>query len=113
MIKIVIDNQQIEVEKNTTILHAAQKVGIRIPTLCHHPAIEPYGACRLCLVEVIVGKRTRVVTACAYPIESEIRVVTNSDKIISARRFVLALLLARCPESEKNREIASEYNITE
>ena len=53
MIPVTIDGQSIEVEEGTTILEAAQSLGIEIPTLCHHPALEPYGACRLCTVEII------------------------------------------------------------
>ncbi|MCK4648028.1 (2Fe-2S)-binding protein, partial [bacterium] len=50
MIKLTIDNKKIQVEEGTTLLEAAQKLGIEIPTLCHHPALKPYGACRVCLV---------------------------------------------------------------
>ena len=53
LIQVTIDGKQTLVERDTTILQAATGLGIDIPTLCHHPALEPYGACRLCTVEVI------------------------------------------------------------
>jgi len=68
---VKIDGQPIEVEPETTIKKAAERLGIAIPTLCHHPAIEPYGACRVCTVELRRGKRVRMVTACNYPLREE------------------------------------------
>ena len=78
MIPVTIDGQSIKVEEGTTILEGAQRLGIHIPTLCHHPALEPYGACRLCTVEITpkgqTAGRSRLVTACNYPIRWEIEV---------------------------------------
>ncbi len=64
MIPVIIDGQSIEVEKETTILAAARELGINIPTMCDHPALEPYGVCRVCTVEVVSGDWSRLVTAC-------------------------------------------------
>ncbi|MBC7260538.1 MAG: (2Fe-2S)-binding protein, partial [Chloroflexi bacterium] len=52
MVELTIDGQKVQVEEGTTILEAARKVGIEIPTLCNHPDLKPYGACRVCVVEV-------------------------------------------------------------
>ena len=95
--QVTIDGRPISVEDGTTILEAAGRLGIEIPTLCHHPALEPYGVCRVCIVELRRGKRTKVVTACNYPIQDdELVILTNSEGIVRDRRTVLELLLARC-----------------
>jgi NADH dehydrogenase/NADH:ubiquinone oxidoreductase subunit G len=63
-----IDGKPVSVPEGTTILEAGRKLGIEIPTLCHHPALEPYGVCRVCIVELKRGRRVRVVTACNFPV---------------------------------------------
>ena len=63
MPKVKIDGREIEIPRHSTILDAAKRLGIEIPTLCHHPALAPYGACRLCVVEVTKGRWTWLTTA--------------------------------------------------
>ena len=113
MIQVTIDGQPIEVEEETTILEAAQQLSIAIPTLCHHPALEPYGACRLCTVEVVQNGRSRLVTSCNYPIRGEMEVRTASEKVLKGRRLLAELLLARCPEVPKVRELAASLGVTQ
>jgi heterodisulfide reductase subunit A len=113
MIQITIDGQPIEVEEETTILEAAQRLSIAIPTLCHHPALEPYGACRLCTVEVVQNGRARLVTSCNYPIREEMEVHTASEKVLKGRRLLAELLLARCPDVPKVRELATSLGVTQ
>jgi len=94
-VNITIDGKQISAPPNSTILSAARMAGIRIPTLCDHPALKPIGACRVCLVEV--EKQRVLQPACTFPV-SEGRVVhTNSPQTREARRFVLELLLSDHP----------------
>ncbi|MEW6556548.1 MAG: 2Fe-2S iron-sulfur cluster-binding protein [Elusimicrobiota bacterium] len=112
--RININNKTVEVEKGNTILQAAQNLGIEIPTLCYHPALEPYGACRLCLVEITKAAWkgwSRLVVSCAYPVEEGLIVSTNSEKVVKARKFVLELLLARCPDSEIIINLTQKYGI--
>jgi bidirectional [NiFe] hydrogenase diaphorase subunit len=85
--------------------------GIVIPTLCSNEALEPSGACRMCVVEIKHGKRTRIVTSCLYPVAEGLVVDTKSERVLAARRLVLQLLLARCPESAQLREMAQELGI--
>jgi NADH dehydrogenase/NADH:ubiquinone oxidoreductase subunit G len=108
-----IDGQRVEAEKGETVLEVARRVGIDIPTLCYHEAIEPYGACRLCTVEVIRRGRSRLTTACNFPVLEEIEVRTDSEPVIRARRMVMELLLARCPKVEKIQQLAREMGVTE
>jgi len=112
MIRVTIDEQPIKVEEGTTILEAAQRLGIAIPTLCHHPALEPYGACRLCTVEITYNGRSRLVTSCNYPIRWEIEVQTASEKVLKGRKLLAELLLARCPNVPQVQELATSLGVT-
>src|SRR4030043_73441 len=96
MVTFNIDGREFKAEEGQTILQVARENGIDIPTLCHHEALEPYGACRLCIVEVAKGMRTRIVTSCLYPAEEGLKVKTDSPRVISNRKMILELLLARC-----------------
>ena len=110
---LTINNQPIQVEDGTTVLEAAQVLGVKIPTLCHHKALSPYGGCRLCLVELDDGRRRRIQTSCIYPAQDGLKVYTDTERVIKARKVVLELLLARCPESEEIKSIAAEFGVTE
>jgi NADH dehydrogenase/NADH:ubiquinone oxidoreductase subunit G len=111
MITLNIDGREFKAEEGQTILQVARENGIDIPTLCHHEAIEPYGACRLCIVEISKGKRTKIVTSCLYPIEEGLEVKTGSPRVISNRKMLLELLLARCSKNRVIKELASQMGI--
>ncbi|MCD6202887.1 MAG: (2Fe-2S)-binding protein, partial [Methanophagales archaeon] len=111
--KITIDGKEVDAEPGQTILEVARINGIHIPTLCYHPALKPFGACRLCSVEIERHGRKRVVTACNYPVEDGLEVRTNSPEIIEIRKMLIELLLARCPEEKRIQELAREYGVAE
>ena len=92
---ISINGRKISALAGSTVLEAAEGAGISIPKLCHHPALVPIGACRMCLVE-IKGQRT-LQPACTFPITEGTEVQTHSPSVIEARRFVLELLLSDHP----------------
>jgi len=108
-ITIYIDGEEVKVSEDVTVLEAAKKAGIDIPTLCYHDKLDPYGACRLCTVEVDTGGRTRIVASCLYPVEQGIVVRTRSERIDTIRRVNLELLLSRAPEAEILQDLAEEY----
>ncbi|HVO40454.1 MAG TPA: 4Fe-4S dicluster domain-containing protein [Spirochaetia bacterium] len=111
-ISIRIDGKDVPVEKGTILLKAARKAGADIPALCHHDALPPYGACRLCLVEIESRGRSRITTSCNYPVLHEGEsVLTDSEKVRRARRVVLELLLARCPGSRPVQELAQRVGV--
>jgi NADH dehydrogenase/NADH:ubiquinone oxidoreductase subunit G len=111
---IVIDGKELQVEKGTVLLKAARRAGIEIPAFCYHEALEPYGSCRLCLVEVGRGARARLTTSCNYPVLREGETVsTCSENVARARRIVMELLLARCPGSKPVREMAERIGVRE
>ncbi len=113
MVNLVINNRAVQVEDGATVLEAAQQLGIKIPTLCYHKALSPYGGCRLCLVELDDRGRRRIQTSCIYPVQEGLKVYTDTERVIKARKMVLELLLARCPESEEIKLIAAESGVTE
>ncbi len=112
MPKLTIDGQETVARSGTTVLDAARALGIKIPALCSHPALAPYGACRVCLVEVTRAGRTRLTASCTCPVENGLEVVTQSERIARARKVVIGLMLARAPQAEKIKELAEEYGIT-
>ena len=91
-VQIKINNVSYEVAAGSTILEAAHSVGVEIPTLCYLKEINEIGACRICVVEV-KGARS-LVTACVYPVNDGMEIVTNSEKVQAARRTNLELLLS-------------------
>ena len=111
MIRIQIDDREISVTEGTTILESARRAGIWIPTLCYHPGLSSNGSCRLCMVEVTEGKRTKLVTACNYPVRRDSTVLVNSPRATAARKGVMELLLARSPDSMELKEIAGRMGI--
>jgi NADH dehydrogenase/NADH:ubiquinone oxidoreductase subunit G len=109
---VTIDGISVEVEHDQTILQAAKKAGIWIPTLCYNPALTPGGNCRICMVELDRGGWTKMVTACNYPVRSDITVSVNSEKAVRIRRGVMKLLLARAPDSKELQTLALRMGVT-
>src|SRR5512137_2512051 len=91
-ITVTIDGTDVKVPMGTTVLEAAKRVGVRIPTLCHHPDLCVAGVCRVCVVEV-EGQRA-LQAACAFPITGSLKVRTHTRKVRQARRHILDLLLS-------------------
>lgn len=111
MVKVTIDGLEIEVEEETTILKAARQLGITIPALCYNELIEPYAVCRLCVVELQRGQRTRLVTACNYPLRESVVIRTNSERVQRLRRMNIELLMARAPGAKIIQDLAAEMGI--
>lgn len=108
-ILLQIDGLAVRAEPGMTLLEAARSAGIDIPTLCHHQQLEPYGGCRLCIVEVEARGRTSLVVSCVYPVEDALIVRTRSDKVDRIRKTILELLLAHAPHSEILQDLARVY----
>ena len=113
MIKLKINGVEVSVEKGSTILEAAQFLGFPIPTLCHMEGLTPYGACRLCVVEIGEEPRSKLVTSCTYPVEEGLTVRTASRRVIRARKMILELHLASCPQSKTIQDLASAHGVTQ
>ena len=111
MISLKINGLNITVEEGTTLLEAARFFGFPITTLCHKDGLSPYGACRLCVVEIGEEPNTRLVSSCTYPVEEGLKVRTASSRVMRARRMIIELLLASCPQSKTIQDLASAYGI--
>jgi len=111
MVRFTIDGRDAEFEEGTTLLEAARALEIDIPTLCFNEAVSPYGACRLCVVEVTAGGRKRLTASCTYPVEEGIEVVTDTEEIRDARRLILELLIAKSPDADYLRQVASSLGL--
>jgi len=111
MVTLNINGKEVHGQKGWTILEVARRHGINIPTLCHHEAMEPYGTCRLCVVEVDDGKRSRVVSSCLYPIKNGITVQTHTERVNVERHRRLLQLMDERPGWDKLQELAMVYGI--
>ncbi|MCL4534885.1 MAG: 2Fe-2S iron-sulfur cluster-binding protein, partial [Bacteroidetes bacterium] len=111
MVTFTLDNREVQVEEGLTVLEAARRLGVYIPTLCYHEGISPFGACRLCLVEAVGPRRSRLYTACTYPVEEGLVVRTSSSRVMEARKMMVELLLARCPNVPVIQGLARQFGI--
>lgn len=120
MIHLTIDDRAVNVVEGTTILEAAKQLRIEIPTLCHDDRIKPFGACRLCLVEV--AGMVQPVTACTTPVSDEMVVSTQSTRLYRLRRTVVELMLSDHPNDCMTcigtgdctlQELAYQYGVRE
>jgi predicted molibdopterin-dependent oxidoreductase YjgC len=116
--RVIINGIQITAEEGKTILDVCREVGIRIPTLCHDERLEPYGGCRLCLVEI--KGLPRPLAACTTPVQDGMEIITDSETLTSLRRTTLSLILSNHPQDCmccetagdcELQELAYEYNV--
>jgi NADH dehydrogenase/NADH:ubiquinone oxidoreductase subunit G len=113
MISFTIDGQSVEGKEGGNILEVALDAGIEIPHLCYHESVKPYGACRLCLIEVVRKGKARMTTACTYPVMEGIEVSTRTEKVLRARRMIIELLLGMCPGDPLIQQMAGEMGVQE
>ncbi len=111
MISLTINGLTATVEAGSTLLEAARFLGLPIPTLCHRDDLSPYGACRLCVVEIGEGPRARLVSSCTYPAEEGLKVRTASARVLKTRKMLIELYLASCPQSKVIQDLASAHNV--
>ena len=120
MVTLKIDGREIQVQENSTVLEAALAAGVKIPTLCNLKDINQIGACRMCLVED--AKSGKLQASCALPVSEGMDIITNSPKVLNARRAVLELILSdhdrSCLTCKRNQTcelqaLADELGVTE
>jgi len=112
MVTFTLNDEQVQAEEGATVLEAATAQGVHIPTLCYHEGLPPYGACRLCMVEVSQRGRAKLESACTRPVEDGMEVRTDTNQVQHYRQLIAELLLARCPDSERIQEVAREVGVT-
>ena len=113
MIELTINGTKHKFPEGKTLLECIESTGLKIPTLCYHKALTPYGACRLCLVEISQNNRSTIQASCTYPAIDKLVVNTNTEKVIKTRKVMFELLLARCPDSKLIQQVAEEYGVKE
>ena len=111
MVTLTVDGIKVSVKKGSSILEAAQAAGVRIPTLCHDKRLIPYGACRLCIVEVTARGKTRTMPACFNPARDGMDVATDTPALRASRRTQLALLLRSHPLLCPNCDAAGDCEL--
>lgn len=112
MITFILNGLEVQVPTGYTILEACQFFGIEIPTLCYYEGLEPYGGCRLCLVEIGTGDNAKLVSSCTYPVQEGMVVRTNTKRVVHARKIMIELLLSICPTSKTIQDLASKFGVT-
>lgn len=110
MIELTVNSRTVGIPDGSTVLEAVRAAGVELPTLCHHEGLEPYGACRLCIVS-ITHPQNALAAACVTPAETGMVVETNAPEAVRARRLTLEFLLARAPGSKLIRNMAAQAGI--
>lgn len=113
MIELTIDGIKTQVMEGSTVLEAAREMGIVIPTLCHHEGLSPYGACRICIVEVVKRNRSSLEASCTLPAAQGQVILTHSHKVVKARKVIMELLLSSCPNSKVLQDMAANMGVNE
>jgi len=108
-VRLQIDGREVKAEQGMTVLEAARRAGISIPTLCHHEKLKPFGGCRICIVETQDRNTTRLVASCVYPAKDNLIIRTRSEKVDRSRKLLLELMLAHAPDSPPLQKLAAEY----
>jgi len=111
MVNMILNGLPVKIDEGLTVLEAAKFFGFPIPTLCYLESLSPYGACRLCVVEVGEAGKSKLVTSCTFPVEEGLIVRTASERVVKARKLIIELLLASCPQSKTIQDLASAHNI--
>ena len=113
LVSITIDGHKMTAPYRASLLSVTSRMGIYIPTLCHHNALEPAGACRLCIVEQVRDGWSKFVTACNYPVDEGMVFRTASQEVKRYRRMTMEALLARCPDVPQIRKLAQKLGVVE
>jgi len=110
-VSLKINDAEVKAEEGITLLEAARAAKANIPSLCYNKKLNPFGACRLCMVEIIKGGRSKLVASCVYPVEEGLEVKTESERVISFRKGLLELMLATAPEVKAIQGYAKKYGV--
>ena len=111
MITLKMNGLEMHVEEGMTLLEVAQFYGFPIPTLCHYDGLSNWGGCRLCIVELKEGERSRIVTSCTYPAQEGLNVHTNTEKVLRIRKTIIETMLATVPTSKVVQDLASKHGV--
>jgi len=108
MVKIKIDGKSVQAKEGSTILQNIRDLRIDMPTLCYHEELIPFGACRLCTVEVKTNGKGQLTTACDCQVAAGMDITTASDKAVESRKLAAELLYYKYPTTRVVREIVQK-----
>lgn len=111
MVDITIDGNKVQAREGSSVLENIRNLRIDMPTLCYHQELAPFGACRLCTVEIRANGKGRLTTACDCPVKPGLEIVTASEQAQEARKFAAALLAYKYPDTAAVREIAQKLGV--
>jgi len=114
MVSLTINGKLVQAKEDEMLLAVIQRMGIDVPATCNHKAVEPFGACRLCTVEITRPEWdgwTKHVTSCLYPVEEGLIVSTHTPQVIELRKTIIDLQLARSPKAQYIQDLAAQYGI--
>jgi NADH dehydrogenase/NADH:ubiquinone oxidoreductase subunit G len=114
MVTVTINGKLVRAKEGEMLLAVLRREKIDIPALCHHEAVAPYGACRLCMVEITKKEWDgwkNMVTSCLYPVSEGLIVQTHTSELIDLRKTILDLYLARCPNTPEIQDLAAQYGV--
>ena len=113
MVRLTVDGAEVSAPEGRSLIEAIRKTGVQLPALCYHPSLEAYGACRLCVVEVTVDGRTKLLPSCSTPVAERMVVQTDSEAAERARRLSMQLILARCSGVKSLWDYAAKMGVTD
>ena len=111
MVDITINGRQIQAKEGSTVLQNAQALNIDIPTLCFHKEVSPFGACRLCTVEVKANGKWKLAASCQVEVAKGMEVKTDTEKVKESRKFAAALLYYKYPATPVVRDMAAKLGV--
>ncbi|MEJ2069938.1 MAG: 2Fe-2S iron-sulfur cluster-binding protein [Syntrophobacterales bacterium] len=111
VINFTIDGHPVQAGEGWTILDTARHYGFFIPTLCYHEALQPMGACRLCMVEARQNGSERLVASCFSHPQEGMEILLNSERVQNGRRWIMEMLLAAVPNSPEIKKMAREFGV--
>ena len=111
MVTIQIDGKKVKAAEGSTILEKAEELNIQIPTMCHHAYLSPFGACRLCTVEVKQKGKWQLAASCTTPVAEGLEIRTASDTVKESRKLAATLLYRNHPGTEAVRKMAASLGV--
>jgi len=111
MVTLRINGLDIQVEEGATVLEAIRFAGFEVPTLCYNEGLRPYGACRLCVVEVGEAPHSNIVASCTYPAMEGLVVRTHTDRVVQTRKMLVEMMVASVPNSKVVQDLASALEV--
>lgn len=113
-VTITVNGKLVRATDGEYLLKVLRREGVDVPSLCQHDAVEPYGGCRVCMVEITKAEWngwSDMVTSCLYPVVEGLIVQTHSTKVIELRKTIIDLMLARNPQTPLIQQLAADYGI--